>query len=543
MAKSYGSLYPRSPMGSFAQDFAGGLQVGQHIGDTVRGIGQQALVKSIGDAVNKAGGDINAIDTDLYSTPEGMMALGTYLDGYVNSKEGLLKAKEAHSKVAQQQYQYMQSGLDYLEQHKDDPRALAAGIEQLSRNLDLPYHVKVAEDGNLDLFYQDRTGDKPTGQRVTPQDALISIRDVVQNSDKFHQLYAQNALAIIAGNNRYKQDPSTWFYAQGDDGQSLTLIPQKQTRPEGGIDVGYIVLQKGKPAQFATLEQLAGQYGITPETWDQHYQNQKLENDKIKLAYEGQRVAREWAAEQRLSNQQGKPLTKPQFRQAVKGYTHAIMSDMGYVYKNGSYYAIKEDSLDGTSIDLSKPAPIDIVKKAREEARRQVEEDYGITDPLRKNGSSAAPQDVKGLIEAGNINLANRPIVENPDGSFSTVESKSFNIDGQEVLLPTISDDGKRLTDEQVINLYKMSGRHLGKFSSSEAATRYAEQLHKEQEKQYADKRKRNPSQQAQNAQDTLNILAKNTSRTPNARTQNGSPEQKNVPHMSQRIFEGNVQY
>jgi len=38
--------------------------------------------------------------------------------------------------------------------------------------------------------------------------------------------------------------------------------------------------------------------------------------------------------------------------------------------------------------------------------------------------------------EKGNINLLNRPIVYNQDGTISTILSTSFNIDGKEVLLP-----------------------------------------------------------------------------------------------------------
>lgn len=97
-----------------------------------------------------------------------------------------------------------------------------------------------------------------------------------------------------------------------------------------------------------------------------------------------------------------------------------------------------------------------------------------------------------GIIEPGNINLHNRPVVKNADGSISTVRSKSFDFDGTEVLLPTVSDDGKILTDKQAIDLYKATGRHLGKFSSVEAANQYAQQLHEEQGREYVGTSSRN---------------------------------------------------
>ena len=88
------------------------------------------------------------------------------------------------------------------------------------------------------------------------------------------------------------------------------------------------------------------------------------------------------------------------------------------------------------------------------------------------------------MIEPGNIDLNNRPVVPNGEG-YSTVRSKSFNMDGKEVLLPTVSAEQGLMTDEQAIQRYKDTGEHLGKFSSARAATKYALALHEAQAKQY----------------------------------------------------------
>jgi len=85
----------------------------------------------------------------------------------------------------------------------------------------------------------------------------------------------------------------------------------------------------------------------------------------------------------------------------------------------------------------------------------------------------------------GNIDLNARPVVNNADGTFSTVRSMSFNMDGKEILVPTISDDGRTLTEEQAIQQYKKTGKNLGVFNTPAEATAYAEQLHNQQAQQY----------------------------------------------------------
>jgi hypothetical protein len=90
------------------------------------------------------------------------------------------------------------------------------------------------------------------------------------------------------------------------------------------------------------------------------------------------------------------------------------------------------------------------------------------------------------IVEKGNIDLSKRPIVKNKDGSISTVRSMSFSDDGKtEILIPTVSDDGKIMSDKEAVDLYYKTGKHLGKFSNPESANKYAESLHTAQEKFY----------------------------------------------------------
>ncbi|WP_337053987.1 hypothetical protein [Pseudoxanthomonas sp. USHLN014] len=61
----------------------------------------------------------------------------------------------------------------------------------------------------------------------------------------------------------------------------------------------------------------------------------------------------------------------------------------------------------------------------------------------------------------------------------------SANFDGREVLLPTVSEDGRILSNEEAIDLYRRTGRNLGVFDTPEHATAYAKELHNAQAAQY----------------------------------------------------------
>jgi hypothetical protein len=103
-----------------------------------------------------------------------------------------------------------------------------------------------------------------------------------------------------------------------------------------------------------------------------------------------------------------------------------------------------------------------------------------------------------GQLTPGNIDLTKRPVVKNPDGSFSTVRSMSFNDKGREVLIPTVVG-GKVVSDQEAISHYRKTGEHLGIFDTPQNATAYAQGLHESQAQMYAPQQRLGPGGAAVN--------------------------------------------
>lgn len=105
-----------------------------------------------------------------------------------------------------------------------------------------------------------------------------------------------------------------------------------------------------------------------------------------------------------------------------------------------------------------------------------------------------------GMIARGTVNLFEQPIIQNKDGTISTVDSVGVNIKGKEYLLPTVTPDGRHFQGTlkekaaQATEEFNKTGQHLGVFKSVAASNNYAAQLHND----YAAGRYDKPSQGSQ---------------------------------------------
>ena len=84
--------------------------------------------------------------------------------------------------------------------------------------------------------------------------------------------------------------------------------------------------------------------------------------------------------------------------------------------------------------------------------------------------------DTIGRYGKGNIDLNNRKVVHNKDGSISTVKSITVTIDDEYWLIPTVVN-GKIVSEQEAIDYALDHNQYLGKFKTLKEANAYAEKL------------------------------------------------------------------
>lgn len=167
-----------------------------------------------------------------------------------------------------------------------------------------------------------------------------------------------------------------------------------------------------------------------------------------------------------------------------KGSRNGFISPGAAYMKNYQIRGEKALELPDTTA-ASQTRPADSVQRGRAVMDQQVRQ--------------SAERDSFGRYGRGTIDLLNRKVYIQPDGSYSTENSLSFYDDdiGKEVLIPTIVN-GQQISDDDAIDYYYWTkqkdgvGEHLGTFDTPEEAEDYAERLHQRQGALYGQRPEQN---------------------------------------------------
>ena len=121
------------------------------------------------------------------------------------------------------------------------------------------------------------------------------------------------------------------------------------------------------------------------------------------------------------------------------------------------------------------------------------------------NQHTISGEDIPTPVVEGTIDINNRDVVVNDDGSISTERSMSFYDEdtGYEVLVPTVID-GEVVSEQEAKDHYYATGEHLGMFKTPEDATKYAIALSNRQSEYYNQQKPDEAEATEESVSDTL---------------------------------------
>lgn len=291
--------------------------------------------------------------------------------------------------------------------------------------------------------------------------------------------------AILAAKNEFQQRSMEEFEKTRRERQGQAALPNEATGYKG-------TYQTYNEESAKWTDELLKKHGV-----NQRYRDKALEHlGGVANAYKDNFIAwettqaQEWRKQTLQSTQD---ITERQLAETVQagGGVEEITAAIAgmdeqidfIVGPTGNAEAVKNGKR-AAAATITKTAINTLINSDPERALLLLKQ-TSVATAKRKELFSATPNP-KGLVEMGNIDIANRPIHKNKDGSISTVRSMGIGIeDGKVMVIPTVSHDGKIMSPEEAIKLSKETGEHLGIFESQKDADDYAQALHEQQAEMY----------------------------------------------------------
>ena len=292
-----------------------------------------------------------------------------------------------------------------------------------------------------------------------PEDGLTKLKKPVeyQSKDNFPAIgsvttfYLDKSSGII-----YKWAGSEKGYV-ALSGETVTTFKKRKDFPE-----------KGEPDIIYFAEEENEQYIWGLDKQSGHYK--KIEEDRKAFIEDMNKQIKNKEDELAALKEEAEPIINTQYELQQNSLTAEVQIDAQQteILEREKEIADYEDAIKAHNADINEINNI-------------------MLDTIEEITGNRNWKDTLGQYGKGNIDLWNRPQVDNGDGTISTVRSLGFYDEdvnsvnyGKEILAPTVVGN-VIVSDDEAIEHYYKTGEYFGVFNTIDESNIYAEELHIQQ--------------------------------------------------------------